>query len=141
MNVPAYPKTSGSTGIHIYIPLGAKYTYDESQMFAQIIATEVRDRLPGITSIERMTIKRKGKIYVDYLQNRPKATLAAPYSVRPKPGATVSMPLEWDEIKKGLKMNQFTMENVLAQTRDRGDIFRPVIGKGINIEKILEAIK
>jgi DNA ligase D-like protein (predicted polymerase)/DNA ligase D-like protein (predicted 3'-phosphoesterase) len=140
-NVVAYPKTSGSTGMHIYIPLGTKYTYDESQMFAQIIATEVRDRLPAMTSIERMTNKRKGKIYVDFLQNRPKATLAAPYSVRPKPGATVSMPLQWDEIKKGLKMNQFTMENTLAQVRERGDLFKPVLGKGINMEKILQAIQ
>ncbi|HEX3767387.1 MAG TPA: non-homologous end-joining DNA ligase, partial [Puia sp.] len=139
-NVLAYPKTSGSTGIHIYIPLGAKYSYDESQMFAQIIATEVRDRLPHMTSIERMTNKRKGKIYVDFLQNRPKATLAAPYSVRPKPDATVSMPLEWDEIKKGLKMKQFTMQNALAQVRERGDLFKPVLGKGIDMEKILKAI-
>jgi bifunctional non-homologous end joining protein LigD len=139
-NVIAYPKTSGSTGIHIYIPLGAKYTYDESQMFAQIIATEVRDRLPDTTSIERMTNKRKGRIYVDFLQNRPKATLAAPYSVRPKPGATVSMPLEWDEVKKGLKMKQFTLKNALAQVRERGDLFKPVLGKGIDMEKILKAI-
>jgi bifunctional non-homologous end joining protein LigD len=109
-------------------------------MFAQIIATEVRDRLPDMTSIERMTNKRKGKIYVDFLQNRPKATLAAPYSVRPKPDATVSMPLEWDEIKKGLKMKQFTMQNALAQVRERGDLFKPVLGKGIDMEKILKAI-
>ena len=139
-NVLAYPKTSGSTGIHIYIPLGAKYSYKESQLFAQLIATEVHNRMPDMTSIERMTNKRKGKIYVDFLQNRPKATLAAPYSVRPKPGATVSMPLEWDEIKKGLKMNRFTMQNVLAQLRERGDIFKPVLGKGINMKQILNAI-
>jgi bifunctional non-homologous end joining protein LigD len=141
MNVNSYPKTSGSTGIHIYIPLGAEYTYDESQMFAQIIATEVRNRLPSSTSIERMTNKRKGKIYVDFLQNRPKATLAAPYSVRPKPGATVSMPLRWDEIKKGLKMNQFTMKNALSQIKERGDLFKPVLGKGIDMEKVIQAIK
>jgi len=141
MNVVAYPKTSGSTGIHIYVPLGAAYTYDESQMFAQIIATEVRNRLPSTTSIERMTNKRKGKIYVDFLQNRPKATLAAPYSVRPKPGATISMPLHWEEIKKGLKMNQFTMKNALSQIKERGDLFKPVLGKGINMEKVIHAIK
>ena len=139
--VTAYPKTSGSTGIHIYIPLGAKYTYDESQMFAQIIATEVRNRLPSKTSIERMTNKRKGKVYVDFLQNRPKATLAAPYSVRPKPGATVSMPLRWEEIKKGLTMNQFTIENALSQIKERADLFIPVLGKGINMEKVIKAIK
>jgi bifunctional non-homologous end joining protein LigD len=141
LKVKAYPKTSGSTGIHIYIPLGAKYTYEESQVFAQIIATEVRNRLPAKTSIERMTNKRKGKIYVDFLQNRPKATLAAPYSVRPKPGATVSMPLQWEEIKKGLRMNQFTIKNAIPQIRERIDLFKPVLGKGIDMEKILKAIK
>ena len=141
MAVPSYPKTSGSTGIHIYIPLGAQYTYEESQMFAQIIASEVHNRLPDITSIERMTVKRKGKIYVDFLQNRPKATLASPYSVRPKPGATVSMPLDWTEIKKGLKMSQFNMLNALALIRKRGDIFSPVLEKGIDMEKVLQTIK
>jgi bifunctional non-homologous end joining protein LigD len=140
-NVVSYPKTSGSTGIHIYIPLGAKYSYDESQLFAQIIANEVRNRMPSNTSIERMTNKRKGKIYVDFLQNRPKATLAAPYSVRPKPGATVSMPLRWEEIKKGLKMNRFTIENALSRVREQGDLFTPVLRKGIDMEKILNAIK
>ncbi len=141
IDVSSYPKTSGSTGIHIYIPLGAQYIYEESQMFAQIIASEVHNRLPDMTSIERMTVKRKGKIYVDFLQNRPKATLASPYSVRPKPGATVSMPLDWTEVKKGLKMSQFTMLNALSQIRERGDIFKPVLGKGINMQKVLEAIK
>ncbi len=141
MAIPSYPKTSGSTGIHIYIPLGAQYTYEESQIFAQIIASEVHNRLPDITSIERMTVKRKEKIYVDFLQNRPKATLASPYSVRPKPGATISMPLDWTEIKKGLKMSQFNMLNALALIRERGDIFKPVLEKGIDMEKVLQTIK
>ena len=101
-------KTSGSTGIHIYIPLGAKYTYEESKEFARLIVTRVHQEIPGFTSIERPTEKRKGKIYLDFLQNRPQATLAAPYSLRPKPGATVSMPLHWDELKKGLRMQDFT---------------------------------
>ncbi len=140
LGVPGYPKTSGSTGIHIYIPLGAKYTYDECQLFGKIIATQVRHLLPGFTSIERLTKKRKGKLYVDYLQNRPKATLAAPYSLRPKPGATVSMPLYWEEIKKGLHMKDFTIQNALDRIKREGDIFKPVLGKGINLEKILQKI-
>jgi bifunctional non-homologous end joining protein LigD len=140
MGVPGYPKTSGSTGIHIYIPLGAQYSYDESQMFAQIIASEVHNRLPDMTSVERMTVKRKGKIYVDFLQNRPKATLASPYSVRPKPGATVSMPLDWAEIKKGLRMSQFNMMNALSIIQERGDIFKPVLAKGIDMEAVLKTI-
>ncbi|MCR6721066.1 MAG: non-homologous end-joining DNA ligase [Chitinophagaceae bacterium] len=98
--IKGYPKTSGSTGIHIYIPLNEAYTYDECQLFAKLIALEAERRLPDITSTERMVRNRKGKLYIDYLQNRPSATLAAPYSVRPKPGAPVSMPLHWEEVKK-----------------------------------------
>lgn len=140
LGVKSYPKTSGSTGIHIYIPLGAKYDYDQCQLFGKVIATQVNHILPDITSIERIIKNRKGKLYVDYLQNRPKATLAAPYSLRPKPGATVSMPLHWEEVKKGLKMKDFTIENSIARIKNEGDIFKPVLGKGIDLNKILKKI-
>lgn len=138
--VTGYPKTSGSTGIHIYIPLGAKYTYDQCQLFGKVIATQVHNELPEFTSIERMTKNRKNKLYIDYLQNRPKATLAAPYSLRPKPGASVSMPLHWEEVKKGLAMKDFTIKNAMARIKSEGDIFKPVLGKGINLEKILKKL-
>jgi bifunctional non-homologous end joining protein LigD len=137
MGVDSYCKTSGSTGIHIYIPLGAKYTYDESKEFARAIVTNVQAEIPKFTSIERPTAKRKGKIYLDFLQNRPQATLAAPYSLRPKPGATVSMPLHWEELKKGLRMQDFTLRNALDRIVNEGDLFKPVLGKGVNIKKAL----
>jgi len=140
LQVPGYCKTSGSTGIHIYIPMGARYTYDECQLFGKLIATRVHNELPDFTSIERLTNKRKGRIYVDYLQNRPKATLAAPYAVRPKPGATVSMPLHWEEVKKGLKMSSFTIVNALSRIKKEGELFKPVLGKGIDIKKILRKL-
>jgi bifunctional non-homologous end joining protein LigD len=133
-----YAKTSGSTGIHIYIPLGAKYTYEQSKEFARLIARNVHYELPGFTSIERVVKARKGKMYIDFLQNRPQATIAAPYSLRPKPGATVSMPLHWDEVKKGLKMSDFTIKNSIARMRETGDIFKPVLGKGINLARVLK---
>ena len=139
--IEGYAKTSGSTGIHIYIPLGAKYTYDECQLFAKLIATQVQEELPFFTSLERMIKNRKGKLYIDYLQNRPKATLAAPYSLRPKPGATVSMPLHWDEIKPGLQMKDFTIKNTLARIAAVGDLFKPVLGKGIDLLKLLNKIQ
>jgi len=140
LQVPGYPKTSGSTGIHIYIPLGAKYSYDECQLFGKIIASRVHTLLPRFTSIERLTKNRKGKLYIDYLQNRPKATLAAPYSLRPKPGATVSMPLHWKEIKKGLKIKDFTIANAIDRLKKEGDIFKAVLGMGINLDKIFKKI-
>ncbi|GEP98942.1 DNA ligase D [Chitinophaga cymbidii] len=141
IGVKGYAKTSGSTGIHIYIPLNAKYTYDECQLFGKWIATQLHHELPSFTSIERLTRNRKGKLYVDYLQNRPKATLAAPYSLRPKPGAPVSMPLHWEEVKKGLQIKDFTIANAVARIRETGDIFKPVLGKGIDMRKALKIIE
>ncbi len=137
MNVPSYPKTSGSTGMHIYIPLGAKYTYDQSKEFARIIATLVNKKIPKFTSIERAVKARKGKMYIDFLQNRPQATISAPYSLRPKPGATVSMPLHWEEVKKGLKMKDFTIHNAIDRIKNEGDIFKAVLSKGINLKKVI----
>lgn len=138
LKVPCYCKTSGSTGLHIYIPLNHKYTYEESKEFARLVAKLVQQKLPKITSLERTVAKRGGKLYIDFLQNRPQATLAAPYSLRPKPGATVSMPLHWHEVKKGLKMKDFTIKNAIARIRKEGDLFKPVLGKGINMAAILK---
>jgi bifunctional non-homologous end joining protein LigD len=141
IGIEGYCKTSGSTGLHIYIPLHAKYDYEASKEFARLIVTLVHNEIPDFTSIERPTAKRKGKIYLDFLQNRPQATLAAAYSLRPKPGATVSMPLHWEEVKKGLTIQDFTIHNAIARVREQGDIFKPVLGKGINMEKALKTLQ
>ncbi|MXN91719.1 DNA ligase D [Flavobacterium sp. Sd200] len=141
IDVISYVKTSGSTGIHIYIPLGAKYTYDQSQMFARLLVSIVHDTLPDFTSLERKIKDREGKMYLDFLQNRPGATIACAYSLRPKPGATVSMPLHWEEVKKGLKMKDFTIENALARIKSEGDLFKETLGKGIDMEKALDKAK
>jgi bifunctional non-homologous end joining protein LigD len=69
-------------------------------------------------------------MYIDFLQNRAHATVAAPYSLRPKPGATISMPLHWDEVKKGLKMSDFTIYNAMERIKSEGDIFKPILGRG-----------
>jgi bifunctional non-homologous end joining protein LigD len=141
IGVESYCKTSGSTGMHIYIPLGAKYDYVTSKEFARAIVTAAHAEIPDFTSIERPTANRKGKIYLDFLQNRPQATLAAPYSVRPKPGATVSMPLHWDEVKKGLRMQNFNMQNAMERIKKEGDIFKPVLGKGTDLKKAISGLK
>ncbi|MDN3657269.1 DNA ligase D [Ferruginibacter paludis] len=138
IDVPSYCKTSGSTGMHIYIPLGAKYSYDQSQMFARIVVNIVHNMLPKFTSVERMIAKRKGKMYLDFLQNRPGATIAGPYSLRPKKGATVSMPLHWEEVKKGLTMQHFTIFNTIERLKTEGDPFKDVLKKGIDLEKTIK---
>jgi hypothetical protein len=101
----------------------------------------VQREIPKYTSIERIVKARSGKMYIDFLQNRPQATVAAPYSLRPKPGATVSMPLHWDEVKKGLKMSDFTIYNAIKRIKNEGYIFKPVLGKGINLEKVIKKAK
>ncbi|RYY70805.1 MAG: DNA ligase D [Chitinophagaceae bacterium] len=138
--IECYCKTSGSTGLHIYIPLGKKYTYDDSKEFARIIATLVQEETSKFTSIERLIKNRSGKMYIDFLQNRPSATLASAYSLRPKPGATVSMPLHWEEVKKGLKMKDFTIHNAVERIKEQGDIFKPVLGKGIDMADALRKL-
>jgi bifunctional non-homologous end joining protein LigD len=138
--VTSWCKTSGSTGLHIYFPLGGQYTYEESKEFARVIVRHVNDEIPDYTTIERTVSERKGRMYLDFLQNRPQATIAAPYSVRPKPGATVSAPLHWEEVKKGLTTQDFTIKNMPARLKEMGDLFKPVLGKGINMEKALKKL-
>lgn len=138
--IEAYPKTSGKTGLHIYIPLHAKYAYEQSKNLAHLIALEVNKREPQLTSVERMPDKRKHKIYLDFLQNRQGQTLAAPYSVRPTPDATVSMPLHWNEVKSGLKPTDFNIQNSLTRIKHTGDLWKPVLGDSIDLQKILEKI-
>lgn len=137
LEVSAYCKTSGSTGLHIYIPLGAKYSYEDSKEFGRSIVKLVHAEIPSFTSIERKTRDRAGKIYLDFLQNRPQATVAAPYSLRPKPFAPVSMPLHWEEVKKGLKITDHNLKNAVPRLKDVGDIFKGAIGKGINMKKAI----
>jgi bifunctional non-homologous end joining protein LigD len=141
IDVPSFPKTSGSTGMHIYIPLGAKYTYDQSQLFAKIIVSLVHKQIPDYTSLERQIKNRGGKMYLDFLQNRPDATIAGPYSLRPKPGATVSMPLSWDEVKPGLTMRHFTIRNSIGRLKETGDLFDGVLGEGIDLETTIQKAK
>ena len=141
LELPSYCKTSGSTGLHIYIPLGAKYTYEESKEFARALVKLVHARLPTFTSLERKVSDRKGKMYLDFLQNRPQATLAGPYSLRPKPGAPVSTPLHWDEVRKGLRILDFTIKNAMSRFRETGDLFDGVLTKTIDMGKALGTIQ
>ncbi len=139
-NIRGYCKTSGSSGIHIYLPMNAKYSYSEARDFTKLLCYYIKDMLPDLTTMERAIRKRKGKIYLDYLQNRSGQTLAAPYCVRPKKEATVSAPLEWSEVKKGLDMHDFNIHTMPERILSMDDPFKDVIGKGIDIPKTLEVL-
>jgi len=133
-----YPKTSGASGMHIYVPLGAKYDYDMAGKFAQVVAALVNHQIPDFTSLVRDPRKRQQKVYLDFLQNRGGQTLAAPYSIRPRPGATVSTPLRWEEVKLGLSPQQFNLKTVPPRLERLGDLFQGVLGPGINLEQCLD---
>jgi bifunctional non-homologous end joining protein LigD len=106
-----------------------------------LIARLATDQIPEIATIERPLNKRHDKLYIDFLQNKKGQTLAAPYSVRPKPHATVSMPLEWSEVKPGLQITDFTIKNALQRIQEKGDLFEAVLGKGINLKACLKKIE
>jgi len=140
MGVTGYPKTSGATGIHVYVPLAARYTYEQAKNFAFVIASMVT-RLLSFTTLERSLSKRgKDKIYIDFLQNRKGQTLACAYSLRPRPGATVSAPLEWSEVKPGLHPSDFHIKNIISRIEKKGDIFAGVLQKGIDLKKCLAEV-
>ncbi|MCU7492061.1 MAG: non-homologous end-joining DNA ligase [Bacteroidota bacterium] len=134
-------KTSGATGLHIYVPLNSKYNFEISKEFAHLIARVAHEKLPDITSLERSPDKRRGKVYLDYLQNKRGATVAAPYSVRPRPGAPVSIPLNWNEVRRGLDPAEFTIKSIQKRLKKLGDIFMPVLGQEINVVKCINNLE
>ena len=140
LDIPLYPKTSGKTGIHLYIPMGCKYTYEQVKDFIHLIAMEINKQLTDITSLERLPVKRKNRVYLDYLQNNKGQTLSSAYSVRPTKDASVSAPLKWEEVTLELKPSDFTIKNLTDRLKKVGDLWKPVTGKGINMKKILRKI-
>jgi bifunctional non-homologous end joining protein LigD len=136
--IKSYCKTSGSRGLHILVPLKARYDFEQSKRFGELVATLTHEQLPKITSLERSPAKRQRKVYIDYLQNNRGQTIVAPYSVRGKPHAPVSTPLEWDELKPGIKPTDFTIKNTFNRLSQMGDIFKPVLKQGANLEKALK---
>ncbi|MGB6151895.1 MAG: DNA ligase D [Pricia sp.] len=135
--IEGYCKTSGSKGLHIYVPMQAKYTYGEVRNFVKLLCHFVQQRLPDISTMERRIKNRDGKIYLDYLQNRRGHTIASVYSVRPLPNAPVSMPVHWNELKTGLSPRKFTLKNTISRLREQGDLFKPLLHLSFEMETAL----
>lgn len=137
----SFCKTSGASGLHVYVPTGKKYSYDQVKDFAFLVCMLVNEKLPKITTLERSLSKRsKSQIYMDYLQNRRGQTIASVYSVRPKPGATVSTPLEWKEVKKGLHPSSFTIHTIAQRLKEKGDLFAGLLNNTIDLNSCLEKL-
>ncbi len=124
LKVPAFPKTSGAEGLHVFIPLPQDTSYETGVLFCQIVATLVASKHPKVATIERMVKRRKeGTIYVDYLQNIPGKTLACAYSARASAFAGVSAPLTWDEIDEKISPQDFTIKTIEARVKQVGDLW------------------
>ena len=122
VGLKAFPKTSGSSGIHIYVPLKATNEYDKVAEYARLFASEVARRAPQIATVERTIAKRKStQVYVDWMQNARGKSLASAFTARAKPKAPVSMPLTWKQIEIGVKITDFTITNVPEMLKKKAD--------------------
>lgn len=139
--ISSFPKTSGATGLHIYLPLAGKYPHEIVRKFAEIIAHIVHGRAREYTSIIRLPRKRQKKVYIDFLQNRYGQTMAAPYSIRPRKGATVSAPLHWDEVNHDLRPDMFTIKTMSHRIEKIGDVWEGLLEKEIDIENALMKLR
>jgi len=138
IGAPAFCKTSGSKGMHIYVPIKPVYSFEQALNFAHLVNIVIRQRLPRAVSLERMPGKRKGMIYLDYLQNRRGATMAAPYSLRPRAGATVSTPLDWSEVDSKLDPGRFNIRTVPKRVEKIGDPWKGLFRHRLDLGKALE---
>ncbi|MFT3741929.1 MAG: DNA ligase D [Gammaproteobacteria bacterium] len=139
--IPNFCKTSGATGLHIIIPIKPQNYFEQSKQLAELIAHAVHELMPEITSIERSPKKRQGKVYLDYLQNRFAQTIAAPYSVRPRPGAPVSTPLHWHEVNPTLNPQDFTIKTIFKRLDKMGDIWKDMAKQAVSIKTILQRLQ
>ena len=141
IRLPNYVKTTGKTGLHILVPLGRQMTYEQSRVLGELLARLVIRELKTTTTITRVINKRGEKVYLDYLQNRHGQLIVAPFSVRPLPGASVSMPLRWNEVNEELDPKQFTIRTAIARMEALGeDPVRPVIEEKVDLAAVMERL-
>lgn len=128
LGLRCYPKLSGATGLQLYLPLKPIYSYRQARGFVEQVCRQIQRELPEITTMERKIEQRRGKIYLDYLQNVRGKTLAAPYSPRPLPGAPVSVPLNWAEVSSGTILPaDYNLASAPVRLKKAGDLFARVL--------------
>ena len=138
IQLPNYVKTSGSTGLHVMVPLGRAFTYEQSRTLGELLARVALQEASDIATIARSLEAREGKVYIDYLQNRRGQLLVAPFSVRPVPGASVSTPIGWHEVHRGLDIHRFTIRTVPKRlARAKTDPLRPLLDEAPDLPAAL----
>jgi bifunctional non-homologous end joining protein LigD len=140
LGLAGFPKTSGSDGMHVLVPVERRSTYDDTREFTEIVAGTLARTHRGLVTTEWTKAKRRG-VLIDANQNGEGKTIASAYSVRPHPGAPVSTPLRWDEVNEQLDPGAFTMASVLDRVERQGDLFEPVLTEKQSLAKALRAIR
>ncbi len=142
IELEGYPKTTGGDGMHIYVPVEPRYSYEDTKSFCEVLARTAAARRPDLFTTPRSVAKREsGKVYFDYLQNGEGKTIAAPYVVRAYPGAPVATPLAWREVTPGLLPTQFTIANAMQRFDRVGDLFGGVLNKKQTLEKAIRNLE
>jgi bifunctional non-homologous end joining protein LigD len=143
LGLRAYPKTSGMTGVHVYLPV-AEHTinYREATMFAEAIAKVLTQRMPEkATTIRSIRQRESGKVYVDAFQNGRGKTLVGVYSLRAQPNAPLSTPVKWTELEKAIHSSEFNIESVPKRIKKAGDLFEPVLSDKQDIRHLIRALR
>jgi bifunctional non-homologous end joining protein LigD len=142
IGLPTFVKTTGSTGLHVLIPLGGALTYQQSRTLAELLSRVTAQRAPEISTLVRQVSQREGKVYLDYLQNIEGQTIVAPFSVRPLPGAPVSMPLKWEEVTPALEPRRYTIRTALQRMRQmKRDPMAPVLERKPDLAAALQRLE
>ncbi|WP_217595160.1 non-homologous end-joining DNA ligase [Cohnella sp. GbtcB17] len=140
LSLASFPKTSGATGLQVYVPIEPKYTFEDTRLINAFVARYMQEQLPGRITLERVVEKRGDKLYFDYLQLWRGRTMAAVYSVRGTPKATVSTPVTWAEVAKGFEPADFTIATVPERLRTMGDLFRGVSSKAHRVDQRVDEV-
>lgn len=127
LGISSYVKMSGATGLQIYIPVGGRYDYETARKINRFFAVFFSEKYPRQITLERMVNRRGQRVYFDYLQMWQGKTIISPYSPRATVHATVAAPLEWDELEKGVKPEDFTLLTISNRLKQKGDLFAPLL--------------
>lgn len=141
LGLPAFPKTSGATGLQVFIPLASGFSYEDTRVLTSFIGKYMVQKYPRITTVERLIKDRGDKVYIDFRQHAPHKTLIAPYSARGVKEASVSAPVTWGELENGVLPADFTILNMGSRIRSLGDLFAPLTKQGVDIGEILQFIR
>jgi bifunctional non-homologous end joining protein LigD len=139
LELEGYPKTSGATGVQVYVPVAEGHSYDQTRTLAERIGFAIINTASELATMEWEVAERKGKVFIDHKMNRRAASLASVYSARPEPGGTVSTPLTWDEVDAGkVRPERFTMETIFERLEKVSDLFEELVSRPQELDAALE---